>query len=573
MAFNKTTVENFYDKFSEVRTRHPSFEDGSRIYNLDETCTSTVQNVRKILSPKGVKQVHKVKGAERGVSVTTCVIINAHGSVLPPVHIFPRKKYVPDLLINCFPGALGLGNEKGYMTKESFYQVMEFFIKCTASTKESPTLLTLDNVETHFSTKTLDLAKEHGVTVFTFPPHCTHKLQPLDVGFFGPFKTYYDNAVDMFLLNNPATPPTIYRIAGFVKDALSKAGTPMNIIRSFEATGLVPFNRDIFTEADFIMATVTEKPAPDVGESVPENSTLESDDTATLRGVDSTTVDAAAEKEEPSVTAGESSTPFLGPVDIRGFPKAKQNENKRKRRKGKCMVATDTPERNEIMEREAIQVAKKKKSEEYKKKKLEKGVSKAAGMKTGPEKKRQNASKKTATQRRLVYASSEESDAEKIDDVLPPSPKPSSSKASKKKTSPAKKNRSTSNKKKEKESETEQVLDVEPSPKPNFPPLPRAPTEGDYVLVQFSVKDAPTFFVGKIIEDLDSDNDLQISYLRKNIISEKSVSFCLPPVPDLNSVHIDDVKIILPKPTFTTGTRRQNAMIIFNYDFSSLKLG
>lgn len=134
MAFNKTTVENFYDKFSEVRTRHPSFEDGSRIYNLDETCTSTVQNVRKILSPKGVKQVHKVKGAERGVSVTTCVIINAHGSVLPPVHIFPRKKYVPDLLINCFPGALGLGNEKGYMTKESFYQVMEFFIKCTAST-------------------------------------------------------------------------------------------------------------------------------------------------------------------------------------------------------------------------------------------------------------------------------------------------------------------------------------------------------------------------------------------------------------------------------------------------------
>lgn len=113
------------------------------------------------------------------MSVTSCIVINAYGSVLPPVHIFPRKKFVSDLMINCFPGALGLGNEKGYMTKESFYQVMLHFIKCTASTKEIPTLLLLDNVESHFSTKTLNL--EHGITMLTFPPHCTYKLQPLDV--------------------------------------------------------------------------------------------------------------------------------------------------------------------------------------------------------------------------------------------------------------------------------------------------------------------------------------------------------------------------------------------------------
>jgi len=138
-------------------------------------------------------------------------------------------------MINCFPGALGLGNEKGYMTKESFYQVMLHFIKCTASTKEIPTLLLLDNVESHFSSKTLNLAKEHRVTVLTFSPHCTHKLQPLDVGFFGPFKTFYDNAVNSFMINSPATPPSIYRVAGFVKEALSRAATPHNIIKSFKA--------------------------------------------------------------------------------------------------------------------------------------------------------------------------------------------------------------------------------------------------------------------------------------------------------------------------------------------------
>lgn len=307
-----------------------------------------MQNTRKIISPKGTKQVHQVKGAERGVSVTSCIVINAYGSLLPPVHIFPRKNFVPDLMINCFPGALGLGNEKSYMTKESFYQVMLHFIKCTASTKETPTLLLLDNVESHFSTKTLDLAKEQGVTVFTFPPHCIHKLQPLDIGFFGPFKTFYDNAVNSFMINNPATSPSIYRTAGFVKEALSRAATPHNIIKSFEAPGIVPFNRHVFTDADFIMAEVTERPDPSAEESMPtdEDSTAEvlpvetpadSDPTAKINEENCLGNDDP--HDGSSVTGESTNSSFVGPAEIRGYPKAKQSVNKqKKRRKGKCMI-------------------------------------------------------------------------------------------------------------------------------------------------------------------------------------------------------------------------------------------
>ena len=216
MAFNKTTVSEYYEKLEEVLNRHPSFGDGSRIYNIDETCTSTVQNSQKLVAPKGVKQVHQLKTAERGVSVTTSVIIGAHGVILPPVMIFPRKVFKSNMLINCFPGTLGLANEKGYNTKESFVDVMKHFIKCTNSSIENPSLLLMDNVETHFSVDSLNLAKENGVTIFTFPPHCTHKLQPLDIGFFGPFKRYYDSAIQSFILSNPAMSITIYHVAGFV---------------------------------------------------------------------------------------------------------------------------------------------------------------------------------------------------------------------------------------------------------------------------------------------------------------------------------------------------------------------
>lgn len=258
-AFNKKNIDNFFNKLEEVLKRNPSFMNGSRLYNLDETSTSIVQNTRKIVSVKGMKQVHQVKSAERGTSVTTCCIIGAHGVILPPVMIFPRKYFKSNMIINAFPGTLGLANDKGYMTKEIFVDVMKHFVKCSGSSKENPTLLLVDNVESHLSVNTINFARENGVTLFTFPPHYTHKLQPLDVRIFSPFKSYYDNAINSWMISNPGVPVTIYHIAGFVREALSKAATSLNIIASFEKPGIFPFNRSVFQDSDYIMSKVTEQ--------------------------------------------------------------------------------------------------------------------------------------------------------------------------------------------------------------------------------------------------------------------------------------------------------------------------
>ena len=187
-AFNSTTMKTYFDKLEEVLQRHPSFADGSSLFNLDETCTSTVQTCRKIVCPKGVKQVHEVKSAERGTSVTTVCIVGASGTVIPPVHIFPRKKFQNKMLHDCYPGALGLVNKNGYMTKTLFVDVMKHFIKHSRSSKESPTLLFVDNCLAHLNPEAIDLCKANGITLFTFPPHCTHKVQPLDLTVMGPFQ-------------------------------------------------------------------------------------------------------------------------------------------------------------------------------------------------------------------------------------------------------------------------------------------------------------------------------------------------------------------------------------------------
>lgn len=57
----------------------PNFGNGTKIFNLDETSTMTVQKSRKVLAVRGQKQLRKVTSAEKGTLVTTCYIVNALG--------------------------------------------------------------------------------------------------------------------------------------------------------------------------------------------------------------------------------------------------------------------------------------------------------------------------------------------------------------------------------------------------------------------------------------------------------------------------------------------------------------
>lgn len=74
-------------------------------------------------------------------------------------------------------GTLGLANKTGWMTTELFTEVID-----------NPSLLLFDNHESHLSAAAINLAKENGVHILTFPPHCTNKLQSLDVGLYKPLK-------------------------------------------------------------------------------------------------------------------------------------------------------------------------------------------------------------------------------------------------------------------------------------------------------------------------------------------------------------------------------------------------
>ena len=87
--------------------------------------------------------------------------------------------------------------------------------------------------------------------MLSFPPHCSHKLQPLDRSVYGPLKCYYNTACDDWVVSNPR-PMTIYDIAAVVRKAYAQAFTLSNISAGFAVAGIEPFNPNIFSDNEFL---------------------------------------------------------------------------------------------------------------------------------------------------------------------------------------------------------------------------------------------------------------------------------------------------------------------------------
>ncbi|XP_072384418.1 uncharacterized protein [Diabrotica undecimpunctata] len=201
------------------------------VFNLDETGTTTVHAPPKILAKKCMKQVSQCTSGDRGVLVTTCSIICAGGYALPPAMVFPRVHFKEMMIQDAPADTLGLAASSGWMNRELFPQVMEHFIKYSSGSCNNPSLLIMDNHESHLSMETLDLAKSNGVTILTLPPHCSNKMQPLDVAVFSSFKAHYNNAMQGWLLNHPGIPVNIFNVGSFVKVAHERSMTPTHQFR------------------------------------------------------------------------------------------------------------------------------------------------------------------------------------------------------------------------------------------------------------------------------------------------------------------------------------------------------
>ncbi|KAJ8953481.1 hypothetical protein NQ318_023602 [Aromia moschata] len=239
-------------RLMDVRIKY-GFSAG-QIFNADESGISTVPTrLPKILTPTGIR---RRKG---GKNTTVVCAMNALGVYIPPFFIFARKRMKPELLNGCPPGSVGIAQSTGWMTTDSFIKYLQHFVNHAKPSAETPVWLIVDNHTSHVSLECVNFCRSNNIILLGLPPHTTHRLQPLYVAFFGPLKSFYNQACDSFMVNHPGIPITDRNFGPMLGEAYGKAATVNNAVKGFRACGVEPFNPNVFEESDFAPSATSER--------------------------------------------------------------------------------------------------------------------------------------------------------------------------------------------------------------------------------------------------------------------------------------------------------------------------
>ena len=90
----------------------------------------------------------------------------------------------------------------------------------------------------HLDYRAVQFAKDNGIILLTFPPHCSHVLQPCD----GPFKRAFEKSQNDWLQSHPGQRISIREIAQLLAGPYLLAFTPKNIVSGFKLTGICAFH-------------------------------------------------------------------------------------------------------------------------------------------------------------------------------------------------------------------------------------------------------------------------------------------------------------------------------------------
>ncbi|KAL1276995.1 hypothetical protein QQF64_023668 [Cirrhinus molitorella] len=382
-SFNRHNVSLFYDNLANVLDKY-KFE-AKDIWNMDETGVTTVQEPENVVAGRGVRQVGAVTSGERGTLVTVACAGNALGNMIPPMFIFPRVNFKDHFIRYGPPGCIGAANKSGWMLEDHFLQFLEHFHHHTRASLDAKVLLILDNHSSHLSVRGIDFCRKNGIVMLSFPPHCSHKLQPLDRTVYGPLKRHVNAFCDTWMRSHPGLTMSIYDIPGIVRLALPLAGTAVNVQNGFSSTGIWPYNRDKFNASDFAPSLVTDRPPPPVlpeqaGTSAPSAVPLVQAGTSAPSAVPPVQAGTSAPSAVPPVQAGTSAPSAVPPVQagtsdpsgvapvqvefspetVRPHPRAgpRKLTKANGRKKRKSAILTDTPEK-EALERDKAKVKRK----------------------------------------------------------------------------------------------------------------------------------------------------------------------------------------------------------------------
>jgi hypothetical protein len=242
----KRHEQNIYHKIVEWFTIiGPQLQEPTvlkeNVYNMDETgIMLSALGSLKVLVGRDDLRNYRGAGVKRTM-ITAVECIRADGQALSPLIIWPGVTQVSSWTSHATPGWRFACSENGYMDSrinlEWIQQVFDPLTRAKANGK--PRVLISDGFGTHESLEVMTHCFEQNIILCRLPSHTSHKLQPCDVGVFGPLKTAYREQVEQQFRRGAGTVGKEH-FTRMYSNARDKALSARNIHAGWSKAGLFP---------------------------------------------------------------------------------------------------------------------------------------------------------------------------------------------------------------------------------------------------------------------------------------------------------------------------------------------
>ena len=196
-AASQECVSNYFTELETILTKYNLKDKPGFIFNVDEKGNHTEGGK----PPSNVTSKDKKKSASNYFQKSTNCYCSGLWKCIwdlySTIFCFPRKKNVT--------WVIGRGNTRVWWdckTDWQWYiiQILNFLLTMPRTifldlflTRDvnQPISLLYDGHKSHISVSLIQWAHKNNIILFVLPPHCSHILQPMNVGCFSPFENLY----------------------------------------------------------------------------------------------------------------------------------------------------------------------------------------------------------------------------------------------------------------------------------------------------------------------------------------------------------------------------------------------
>ena len=254
-ADSRDSYEMYFERLGQFIEKHGVTAEN--MYNIDEKgfMIGVCQKTRRIFTKRTFEGNGDARAGQDGNRewVTVLAAICADGTSLSPAVIYKavsgdiQDDWLQDFDPNehsCFFASTPNGWTSDELGLAWLEQIFNKETKSKAG--RSWRLLFVDGHSSHLNMKFTERCHELRILLVYYPPHSTHRLQPLDVSCFNPLANYYSQSLNDLIMQTAGF--TAIRKRDFFSlfwTAYEKTFNKKIIGSAFEKTGIWPFNPSI----------------------------------------------------------------------------------------------------------------------------------------------------------------------------------------------------------------------------------------------------------------------------------------------------------------------------------------